>query len=1071
VAIRLGAIQIDLLANTVSFSDGLTKASAIALNSSKNIQRSLTLIGVSATAMAASVAASFTEITKHAQDYALEMSRFSEKTGTTTETFSKLAYSAKLAGVPIDMLKGAMERLTRTSFAASNGQREAIAAYNAIGISVKDLQGPLKDSGSLLLQVSKNLEHFKDSTNKTGLEQKILGRTGSELAPMLRVLGETFEQSSARATLFGVVIGGAAAENARKLQVSLTEVESVALGLSLKLLTNVSPALQDASAKIVNFVTSSKGMETVDKVAKDIATAIHVASDSFVFLANNAHIAMNVLEGIAAIKLASFLAPMIISASKAQMGVGGIALAAGDLVGKMAGLPKIATNLTKMATSGLETARIIGMIATSESYAAAGAAAWDLALAPITVSLGLITGALGLLSIGVIAIGKHMLDVDSAAEKMSGGTVTWGDHWTAACNQMIDRFRVLKLEVDKLTHSLDNDDAETQKFVNKYGLLGKSITQAVSDAAAARRMGELATGGTVKPPAHVEQQKNAPLTPNTQPVKIDELKKKLAELAASATVAKKSLADAGKGLDFERADEIAKQYTKTLIELESTAKRQRVTLTDAMKAQALASITTQVNDSAQASYRDTLIRGTEQINAQVSATDLLTAAIGKNAAARRSAQVEAEFKTKTTGMDPDWLRMNQDLINQQKTARASELSAGDRQKDSSALDALKQQVSVQEMLNSAIAKGADAREAANLAAEQMAIRQNFADRGDTDQTALNAELAANKKLNEEKRKQSDLDAAVGMSPSLVYQDQADRLKAIAKAANDAGISISKMQMDAASKANWDSYLESINKTTLAVGSASDGVAVFFRQMANQSESAAQQMHDVLGGAFESLNSTLERLISGQKASFSDFFRGIASQVGNIGLKKVESGIAGALTGNKGKSTDPMVAAQHETNRTLSQILAAVSNPLKGGSQTGLGSMITSAATPSGSNWFSSALGKIGSFASLIPGVGPFASLFGGHRALGGDVTAGMTYDVGEMGRERFTPMVNGKITPNNQMGGGGHTINIDARGSNDPAQVEAHVRRAMDSYAPHLIAASVHAGREQNMRRPSSARR
>ncbi len=48
----------------------------------------------------------------------------------------------------------------------------------------------------------------------------------------------------------------------------------------------------------------------------------------------------------------------------------------------------------------------------------------------------------------------------------------------------------------------------------------------------------------------------------------------------------------------------------------------------------------------------------------------------------------------------------------------------------------------------------------------------------------------------------------------------------------------------------------------------------------------------------------------------------------------------------------------------------------------------------------------------------------GHRAMGGLVSAGQSYVVGEQGMELFTPTTSGYITPNNQLGGGGVTQNI-----------------------------------------------
>jgi hypothetical protein len=57
------------------------------------------------------------------------------------------------------------------------------------------------------------------------------------------------------------------------------------------------------------------------------------------------------------------------------------------------------------------------------------------------------------------------------------------------------------------------------------------------------------------------------------------------------------------------------------------------------------------------------------------------------------------------------------------------------------------------------------------------------------------------------------------------------------------------------------------------------------------------------------------------------------------------------------------------------------------------------------------------------------SVFGGGRALGGPVSNGTSYLVGERGPELFTPSSSGKIIPNNAIGG--NTFNITVNGALD----------------------------------------
>ena len=80
------------------------------------------------------------------------------------------------------------------------------------------------------------------------------------------------------------------------------------------------------------------------------------------------------------------------------------------------------------------------------------------------------------------------------------------------------------------------------------------------------------------------------------------------------------------------------------------------------------------------------------------------------------------------------------------------------------------------------------------------------------------------------------------------------------------------------------------------------------------------------------------------------------------------------------------------------------------------------------------------------------------RAVGGSVMSNSPYIVGERGPELFVPNGNGTIIPNRNLGSGkggsGMVINVDARGSADPAAVRAQVQQGILEAAPAIIAAA-----------------
>jgi hypothetical protein len=69
--------------------------------------------------------------------------------------------------------------------------------------------------------------------------------------------------------------------------------------------------------------------------------------------------------------------------------------------------------------------------------------------------------------------------------------------------------------------------------------------------------------------------------------------------------------------------------------------------------------------------------------------------------------------------------------------------------------------------------------------------------------------------------------------------------------------------------------------------------------------------------------------------------------------------------------------------------------------------------------------------SLVQGIGGVIdNVFGGARAMGGPVSSGKSYLVGERGPELFTPSGSGNIIPNSAMGGG-TVINLTVNGALD----------------------------------------
>jgi tape measure domain-containing protein len=190
-----------------------------------------------------------------------------------------------------------------------------------------------------------------------------------------------------------------------------------------------------------------------------------------------------------------------------------------------------------------------------------------------------------------------------------------------------------------------------------------------------------------------------------------------------------------------------------------------------------------------------------------------------------------------------------------------------------------------------------------------------------------------------------------------------------------------------------------NVKPISMSSGSSTSAANFDQVAKAATRATaetRQFENVIERVEEKTNATADAL-SGFASSFAgDMMRGVSATE--------------ALASSLGSLAD----------RLMSAGLDALISGLAGG-------------FGGGGGYF----GK-GGFTNFLP--------FGGPRAMGGPVSPGKAYLVGERGPELFVPSAVGKVASNqNSMAGGGMTVHIDARGAQ--AGVGEEIRRALSEYS------------------------
>jgi hypothetical protein len=243
-----------------------------------------------------------------------------------------------------------------------------------------------------------------------------------------------------------------------------------------------------------------------------------------------------------------------------------------------------------------------------------------------------------------------------------------------------------------------------------------------------------------------------------------------------------------------------------------------------------------------------------------------------------------------------------------------------------------------------------------------------------------------------------------------------------------------------------------------------------------SQDAAKQMQELATNTLQGLNDTILHVLTTPhetgrqtRAAFGDYGAGLAKSVAGTALQKGEGAILGGLGfggGKLGTQSNPMIVRFADgTSGAIGSAGGFLSGFFGGGKGPGQSGLSTALGISSSASDADAAGGGIGTIASTLTDTIPFL-------ASGGPIDGPAI--VGEQGPELFNPGTSGTIIPNHKlknMGSSGHTINIDASGSTDPAQTRVQVMRGIQAAAPHISASTVQSQNQDRRRTPPSQRK
>ena len=258
-------------------------------------------MGVGIAAGAGAAAAGLFGLVNRSADTMDVLDKLSERTGIHVEQLQRWKYAADQSGADIGKLEVGMKTLSDVMDQASTGNEKATEGFAKLGISMDDLKN--KSQEDIFETVMASLADMEQGAERNALGNDLLGKSYTEMLPLLNAGSEGMDALKARADELGIVMSEDAVKSGVVFGDTMADVKDSLGAVFTRLGTDVMPMFQT----MLDWVLAH-----MPEIQAGIGTAVGAVSDGLSWLGEN--VLPMVVEG--ATWLGENVLPIVIDAFK-----------------------------------------------------------------------------------------------------------------------------------------------------------------------------------------------------------------------------------------------------------------------------------------------------------------------------------------------------------------------------------------------------------------------------------------------------------------------------------------------------------------------------------------------------------------------------------------------------------------------------------------------------------------------------------------------------------------------------------------------------------------------------------
>lgn len=256
----IGRLRVALGLETAAFEKGAKRAAAEidtfggkAEKAGFKVGSMAKTIAIGATALAGSaIVGQIKDMVTAGLEYASALGEQAAQLGVTTKAMQEYRYVASQTGVSNEEMDTALAKLNRTIGEAATGNKKAKSAFEALGISVRDSNGHVRDAGELIPEIAGALEKIPSPAERATYLVDLFGKSGQKLAPLMAEGAGGVNKLRDEAAKLGVVLSD---EQIQKADATADKIAALNQQFQVKIAGVVSDNA-DSILKLVNALAA-----------------------------------------------------------------------------------------------------------------------------------------------------------------------------------------------------------------------------------------------------------------------------------------------------------------------------------------------------------------------------------------------------------------------------------------------------------------------------------------------------------------------------------------------------------------------------------------------------------------------------------------------------------------------------------------------------------------------------------------------------------------------------------------------------------------------------------------------